>query len=85
MQRIALTHLKIRTCINSPFVQYIAPMKILAKFARSLLGTKDAGLSQSKLVGLYLNQANGKDGAASEFHQTRQRRNGKHSHNRERA
>ena len=63
----------------------MAAMKILAKFARSLFGTKDAGLSNRKLVGLYLNQANGKDGAAPEFSQTRQRRNGKYSHNRERA
>jgi hypothetical protein len=60
-------------------------MKVLAKFARSLFPSKKAGLSQSKLVGLYLNQANGKDGVAPEFSQTRQRRNGKYSHNRERA
>ena len=63
-------------------------MKILAGLARSLsslFGRRGADLSRSKLVGLYLNQANGKDGFASEFHQRRQRRNGKHSHNRERA
>jgi len=60
-------------------------MKILGKFARSLFGNKEAPLSRSKLVGLYLNQANGKDGAASEFSQIRQRRNGKYTHNRERA
>ena len=60
-------------------------MKILAKFARDLFGRKKDSLSQSKLVGLYLSQANGREGAASEFSQTRQRRNGKYSHNRERA
>jgi hypothetical protein len=32
-----------------------------------------------------LTQTNGKDGVASEFHQRRERRNGKFSHNRERA
>ena len=64
-------------------------MKILAGVARglsSLFGRKDANaVSKSKLVGLYLHQANGKDGPTAEFHQTRQRRNGKYSHNRERA
>jgi hypothetical protein len=60
-------------------------MKILAKFARTFFGRKDSSLSKSRLVGLYLNQANGKDGAMTEFHQSRQRRNGKYSHNRERA
>ena len=60
-------------------------MKMLAKFARTFFGRKEDPLSTSKLVGLYLTQANGKDGAASEFNQSRQRRNGKYSHNRERA
>ena len=63
-------------------------MKILAAFARSvstMFGRKKDQLDRSKLVGMYLNQANGRDGAASEFSQTRQRRNGKYSHNRERA
>jgi hypothetical protein len=63
-------------------------MKILSGFARSissLFGRRGDDLNRSKLVGLYLTQANGKDGAASEFSQTRQRRNGKYSHNRERA
>ena len=63
-------------------------MKILADLARGISGLfsrRDADLNRSKLVGLYLAQANGKDGAASEFHQRRQRRNGKYSHNRERA
>ena len=63
-------------------------MKILAGIARafsSLFGRKERDLNRSKLVGLYLNQANGREGAASEYSQTRQRRNGKYSHNRERA
>ena len=63
-------------------------MKILAGVARgfsSIFGRKENQLNRSKLVGLYLTQANGRDGAAPEFNQTRQRRNGKYSHNRERA
>jgi hypothetical protein len=63
-------------------------MKILAGVARSvssIFSRKGEKLNRSKLVGLYLTQANGRDGAASEFSQTRQRRNGKYSHNRERA
>jgi hypothetical protein len=63
-------------------------MKILAGFARgvsNIFGRKKDQLDRSKLVGMYLNQANGREGATSEFSQTRQRRNGKYSHNRERA
>jgi hypothetical protein len=63
-------------------------MKILSGVARSvstLFSRNKNQLDRSKLVGLYLTQANGRDGAASEFSQTRQRRNGKYSHNRERA
>ena len=63
-------------------------MKILAGLTRSLtrvFGRNEKERNRSKLVGLYLNQANGRDGAASESNQTRQRRNGKYSHNRERA
>ena len=63
-------------------------MKLLAGLARSvtsLFGRRDDALNRSKLVGLYLTQTNAKDGAASEFNQRRQRRNGKYSHNRERA
>ena len=63
-------------------------MKLFAGMARglsSLLGRRGEELNRSKLVGLYLTQTNGKEGAASEFGQSRQRRNGKYSHNRERA
>lgn len=63
-------------------------MKILSGVARSvsnIFARKGDQLNRSKLVGMYLTQANGRDGAASEFSQSRQRRNGKYSHNRERA
>jgi len=63
-------------------------MKILAGLTRGIsrvFGRREDKLSRSKLVGLYLNQANGREGAATEFGQARQRRNGKFSHNRERA
>jgi hypothetical protein len=63
-------------------------MKILAGVARSvsnIFGRKKEQLNRSTLVGMYLSQANSREGAASEFSQTRQRRNGKYSHNRERA
>ncbi len=61
---------------------------MLAGVARTLsrlFGKSEKDLKRSRLVGLYLNQANGREGAAAEFSQTRQRRNGKYSHNRERA
>jgi hypothetical protein len=63
-------------------------MKILTGLTRSLsrlFAKSEKDLNRSKLVGLYLNQANGRDGVASELGQSRQRRNGKYSHNRERA
>ena len=63
-------------------------MNILAGLARRfsrVFSRRKAGLNRSRLMGLYLNQANGKDGPASDFQQNRQRRNGKYSHNRERA
>jgi hypothetical protein len=63
-------------------------MKILAGVTRKLsrlFGRDEKDLNRSRLVGLYLTQANGRDGAASESSQTRQRRNGKYSHSRERA
>ena len=60
-------------------------MKFLTVFVRWLTRAKDKPLNRSQLVGLYLNQANGKDGLTSEMNANRQRRNGKYSHNRERA
>lgn len=66
----------------------ILTMKFVAELARGISGffaRRGDALNRSKLVGLYLMQANGKDGAASEFHLRRERRNGKYSHNRERA
>jgi hypothetical protein len=61
-----------------------AVMKFLARLGR-LFAKRGKDLDRSKLVGLYLAQANGQDGAASEYHLRRQRRNGKHTHTRERA
>ena len=63
-------------------------MKILAGLARTfsrLFGRSEKELKKSQLMGLYLTQTNAREGAAAEFSQTRQRRNGKFSHNRERA
>jgi hypothetical protein len=63
-------------------------MKILAGLTRSfsrMFRRSEKDLNRSKLVGLYLTQANGSEGASPEFGQTRQRRNGKYSHTRERA
>ena len=63
-------------------------MNIFAGITRKLsriFGRDEKELNRSRLVGMYLNQANGRDGAASEASQTRQRRNGKYSHSRERA
>ena len=57
----------------------------LTKRIATLFGSKKSDLSQSKLVGMYLNQTNSKDGYSSEREQSRQRRNGKYSHTRERA
>jgi len=63
-------------------------MKLFTGLARNVsgwFGRKEPALNRSKLVGLYLTQANAREGAASDFSQARQRRNGKYSHNRERA
>lgn len=63
-------------------------MKLFAVLVRSiaaLRGRRRDNLNRSRLMGLYMMQANGKDGAASEYHLRRERRNGKYSHNRERA
>lgn len=69
------------TAISPHFVN----VKLLTGLWRFFSGSKNGALNKSKLVGLYLTQANGKDGLTSEFNQNRQRRNGKYSHNRERA
>ena len=70
------------------FCRIVSPMKILAGLTRSLsriFGRSEQDLKRSQLMGLYLTQTNAREGASSEFSQTRQRRNGKYSHNRERA
>ena len=63
-------------------------MKLITGLTRTFsnfFGRREKRLDESKLVGLYLSQTNGKDGIAPEYNQSRQRRNGKYSHNRERA
>jgi hypothetical protein len=60
-------------------------IKGLVRRISTFIGRKEERLETSKLVGLYLSQTNGKDGVATDFNQSRQRRNGKYSHNRERA
>ena len=42
-------------------------------------------VTRSKLVGMYLNQANSREAYSQEYQENRQRRNGKYSTNRERA
>lgn len=53
-------------------------------FGRLFGGRKDA-LDQSRLVGIYMSQANGRDGYTADHQANRTRRNGKFSHVRERA
>jgi hypothetical protein len=64
-------------------------MKLLAGLARTfavIFGLKRfRGPSKSRLMGLYLSQANGREHGISEISPNRQRRNGKFSHTRERA
>jgi hypothetical protein len=60
-------------------------IKCLVRRISTFFGRKEERLDESKLVGLYLSQANGKEGVATDFNLSRQRRNGKYSHNRERA
>lgn len=55
------------------------------RLLRRMFPTRSAALSQSRLVGMYLTQTNRTNGFASDFQQSRERRNGKFSHNRERA
>lgn len=77
---------------NQPFTDGIASkndMKLFSAIGRWAgrafgLGRSDK-VSRSKLVGLYLNQANSREAYSPEHQENRQRRNGKHSTNRERA
>jgi hypothetical protein len=47
--------------------------------------SRQSQLNRSRLVGMYLFQANSKEAFSSEIQQSRQRRNSKYSHTRERA
>jgi len=58
----------------------------IGRWAGRAFGTDRKGkMSRSQLVGMYLNQANSRDAYSPELQENRQRRNGKHSSNRERA
>jgi hypothetical protein len=57
----------------------------IGRWAGRAFGTgRSDKVSRSKLVGMYLNQANSRDSYSPEFQENRQRRNGKYSSTRER-
>lgn len=63
-------------------------MKLVASISRifgRLFGTRQEPLDQSRLVGIYLSGANGRDAYTPDHQANRTRRNGKFSHTRERA
>jgi len=47
--------------------------------------TQKASVTKSQLVGMYLSQTNSREAYSPDLQQNRQRRNGRFSHNRERA
>jgi hypothetical protein len=57
----------------------------LRQFFVRVFGFRKGGVSKSKLVGLYLSQTNSREAYTPDLQQNRQRRNGRFSHNRERA
>jgi hypothetical protein len=57
----------------------------ITRFFGRMLGSRKSDLDQSRLVGLYMSQANGRDGYTPDHQANRTRRNGKYSHHRERA
>ncbi len=64
------------------------PVSWISKVSRLLLKVANASKDRPKrftLVGMYLSHANSRDTYTSELQQNRTRRNGKFSHNRERA
>jgi len=64
------------------------PMKLVRSLGRQLAGFFSTGkrsANASQLMGIYLNDTNGRDAYTSEIQANRQRRNGKYSHTRERA
>jgi hypothetical protein len=56
----------------------------LVQVCGAALSRRKNALNRSKLIGMYLQQANSGDSLAVDYQRTRQRRNGKYSHNRER-
>jgi hypothetical protein len=50
-----------------------------------LFSSRKPSVTKSELVGMYLSQTNSREAYSSELQQNRQRRNGRYSHNRERA
>ncbi len=56
----------------------------IANAWRRMFANPHADLNRSRLVGMYLTRTNSKSALSTEFQQTRQRRNGKFSINRER-
>ena len=50
-----------------------------------MFGRRAEQLDRTKLVNLYFDTTNGKDGYSPEIQENRTRRNGKYSHHRERA
>lgn len=59
-------------------------LRKLANTWRRMFGQPTEDVNRSRLVGMYLDRTNSKNSLSSEFQQTRQRRNGKFSINRER-
>ena len=57
----------------------------IARFFGRMLKPGTPKLDSSRLTGIYMSQANGRDGYSSDQQQNRTRRNGKYSHTRERA
>ena len=63
-------------------------MKVVTGLTRMLsrmFGRRDAQLDRTKLVNLYFDSTNARDGYSPEIQENRTRRNGKYSHHRERA
>jgi hypothetical protein len=63
-------------------------MKFVAGISRlfgRMFGGRKESLDQTRLVGIYMSQANARDGYTADHQANRTRRNGKFSHVRERA
>jgi hypothetical protein len=57
----------------------------IQKALMTIFGNRYGRLNKSKLVGMYLEQTNRRELYSAELQANRQRRNGRYSHNRERA